>query len=121
MTTAAVWRVQLWLSEHLIEEHVAPAELAQEYANVIQLRIAGLPGRQLRCIPTEYADPAKAVSPSRTGETRINLGREVVVALATASPIRPEPSLPRPKAPPQTSGRVHSLQSGRPPAVPPRQ
>ncbi|MFI6827889.1 hypothetical protein ACIBG5_12360 [Kribbella sp. NPDC050241] len=64
MTTASVWRVQLWLGDHLIEEHVAPAELAQEYANVIQLRITGLPGRRLRCIPTEYAEPAVAVSPS---------------------------------------------------------
>jgi hypothetical protein len=45
------WRVQLWLDNHLIEEHIAPTELAQEYANVIRLRIAGLPARRLRCVP----------------------------------------------------------------------
>lgn len=61
VTTAALWRVQLWLGDHLIEEYVAPAELAQEYANVIQLRITGLPGRRLRCIP---AEPPIALSPS---------------------------------------------------------
>lgn len=51
MTTRDLWRVQLWLGDQLIEEHIAPAELAQEYANVIQLRIAGLPGRRLQCGP----------------------------------------------------------------------
>ncbi|GAA3559891.1 hypothetical protein GCM10022235_30240 [Kribbella ginsengisoli] len=45
------YSVQLWLGDHLVEEHIAPAELAQEFANVIQLRIAGLPGRRLRCFP----------------------------------------------------------------------
>ncbi|MFI5734216.1 hypothetical protein ACIA49_29140 [Kribbella sp. NPDC051587] len=42
------WKVQLWLGKHLIEEHVAPAELAEQYYNVLQLRIAGLANREIR-------------------------------------------------------------------------
>lgn len=45
------WRVELWLGDQLVEEHVAPASLAEHYANVIRLRIQGLPGRRLRCEP----------------------------------------------------------------------
>jgi hypothetical protein len=43
------WKVQLWLGSELIEEHVAPTALAEQYANVIRLRIQGLPDRHLRC------------------------------------------------------------------------
>jgi hypothetical protein len=50
-STSGHWKVQLWLGTHLIEEHVAPPELAQRYADVICLRIAGLPDRRLRCEP----------------------------------------------------------------------
>ncbi|MGW6276167.1 hypothetical protein [Kribbella sp. NPDC055071] len=46
-----LWKVQLWLGDHMVEEHVAPSELAEQYANVIRLRIRGLPGRRLRCEP----------------------------------------------------------------------
>jgi hypothetical protein len=46
-----LWSVQLWLGEHLIEEHSAPAELAEQYANVIRLRIHGLPNQRLVCRP----------------------------------------------------------------------
>ncbi|GAB2646676.1 hypothetical protein [Kribbella swartbergensis] len=49
MSQGEQWRVQLWLGEHLIEEHIAPAVLAEQYANVIRLRTRGLPGRRLRC------------------------------------------------------------------------
>lgn len=44
-----LWRVQLWLDKHLVEEHIACAPLAEQYANVIRLRIRGLPGRRLYC------------------------------------------------------------------------
>jgi hypothetical protein len=37
------------MGEHLIEEHLAPAALAEQYANVIRLRIQGLPERRLHC------------------------------------------------------------------------
>jgi hypothetical protein len=50
--------------EQLIEEHIAPAELAQTYADAIQLRIRALPGRRLYCIPAEYPESAIAASPS---------------------------------------------------------
>jgi hypothetical protein len=49
MADRELWRVQLWLGEYLIEEHIAPAALAEQYAHVINLRIHGLPGRYLRC------------------------------------------------------------------------
>lgn len=49
MTEREQWRVQLWLGDHLIEEHIAPTSLAAQYANVIRLRIRGLPGRRLNC------------------------------------------------------------------------
>ncbi|HEY3562656.1 MAG TPA: hypothetical protein VGL05_34555 [Kribbella sp.] len=48
-----LWRVQLWLDMHLIEEHIAPAALAEQYANVIRLRIRGQPGRRLHCEPVK--------------------------------------------------------------------
>lgn len=44
-----LWKVQLWLGDQLIEEHVAPPELAEQYAKVIRLRIHNLSGRLLRC------------------------------------------------------------------------
>ncbi len=49
--THELWRVQLWLADELIEEHIAPAALAEQYANVIRLRIHGLAGRRLHCAP----------------------------------------------------------------------
>jgi hypothetical protein len=49
MTEREQWRVQLWLDDRLIEEHIAPTELAQQYADVIKLRIEGLSGRRLHC------------------------------------------------------------------------
>jgi hypothetical protein len=48
MAEQELWRVQLWLGEYLIEEHIAPTALAEQYAHVINLRIHGLPGRHLR-------------------------------------------------------------------------
>lgn len=49
MAEQELWRVQLWLGEHLIEEHIAPAALAEQYTHVITLRTHGLPSRHLRC------------------------------------------------------------------------
>ena len=46
-----LWKVQLWLDDQLIEEHIAPPDLAEQYAKVIRLRIRNLPGRRLRCEP----------------------------------------------------------------------
>jgi hypothetical protein len=50
-------KVQLWLGEHLLEEHIAPTALAQGYADVIRLRIAGLADRRLRCKPLGVNEP----------------------------------------------------------------
>lgn len=61
------WKVQLWLGDMLIEEHIAPIELAQRYVDVIRLRINGLPARELRC-----------------------------VRLAECEPVHPEPTMPEP-------------------------
>jgi len=61
-----LWRVQLWLGDQLIEEHVAPAQLADQHANVIRMRIKGLPGRELRCSrvsPHELAQPPERLQP----------------------------------------------------------
>lgn len=52
------WKVQLWLGEHLIEEHIAPSELAQVYADVIRIRIAGLSDRRLKCAPVNINELA---------------------------------------------------------------
>ncbi|MGW6194822.1 hypothetical protein ACWF0M_01625 [Kribbella sp. NPDC055110] len=49
MAEQELWRVQLWLGDYLIEEHIAPTALAEQYAHVINLRIHGLPDRHLRC------------------------------------------------------------------------
>ncbi|MGZ0153664.1 hypothetical protein ACXJJ3_41805 [Kribbella sp. WER1] len=49
MPEQELWSVQLWLGEYLIEEHIAPTALAEQWAHVITLRIHGLPGRYLRC------------------------------------------------------------------------
>lgn len=49
MSGGEQWKVQLWLGNMLIEEHIAPAALAARYADVIRLRIHGLPNRHLRC------------------------------------------------------------------------
>jgi hypothetical protein len=48
MSDGEGWSVQLWLGDMLIEEHIAPSALADRYAEVIQLRIRGLPNRRLR-------------------------------------------------------------------------
>ena len=66
--TTGWYKVQLWLDDHMIEEHVAPTPLAQVYADVIKLRIAGLPGRRLKCEPAgvnELAYPAGTVHDPR--------------------------------------------------------
>lgn len=61
MAEQELWRVQLWLGEYLIEEHIAPRALAEQYAHVINLRIHGLPGRHLRCQRiTDAATPMPA-------------------------------------------------------------
>jgi hypothetical protein len=49
--TSGFWKVQLWLGENLVEEHVAPSELAEQYAQVIRIRIAGLKDRRLKIVP----------------------------------------------------------------------
>jgi hypothetical protein len=54
------WSIQLWLGDHLVEEHIAPAMLAEQYANVIRLRVQGLPGRRLRCEPLADQLPSPA-------------------------------------------------------------
>lgn len=65
MIHPVLWKVQLWLGDQLIEEHVAPPELAEQYANVIRLRIRNLPGRRLRCEPV--SDPAFATPQAEIG------------------------------------------------------
>lgn len=60
VTSDEMWRVQLWLADHLIEEHVAPTALAEQYANVIRLRIRGLSGRRLRCEPISSPELRRA-------------------------------------------------------------
>lgn len=49
MAEPELWRVQLRLGDYLVEEHIAPTALAEQYSHVITLRIHGLPGRHLRC------------------------------------------------------------------------
>jgi hypothetical protein len=61
-----LWKVQLWLGDHLIEEHVAPPALAEQYANVIRLRISNVPGRRLRCEPVSDPAPDPAANEIRT-------------------------------------------------------
>lgn len=65
MIHPVLWKVQLWLGDQLIEEHVAPPELAEQYANVIRLRIRNLPSRRLRCEPV--SDPALATQQAEVG------------------------------------------------------
>ncbi|WP_410786392.1 hypothetical protein [Kribbella sp. C-35] len=50
--------VQLWLGDMLIEEHVAPAAQAERYADVIRLRIQGLPNRHIGCERASVMDLA---------------------------------------------------------------
>lgn len=57
-TTSGFWKVQLWLGDRLVEEHVAPTKLAQMYADVIRLRIAGLSDRRLKCEPVSLNELA---------------------------------------------------------------
>ena len=56
--TSGFWKVQLWLGQHLLEEHIAPTALAQAYADVIRLRITGLAHRRLRCEPLDVHEAA---------------------------------------------------------------
>ncbi|MGZ0149189.1 hypothetical protein ACXJJ3_19125 [Kribbella sp. WER1] len=78
MNERQLWSVQLWLGEYLIEEHIAPAALAEQYAQVISLRIHGLPGRHLRCQritdTTAQSRPARdeIASPSWAGRSKPN-------------------------------------------------
>ena len=55
-----LWRVQLWLGDKLIEEHIGPPELAEQYATVLRLRIAGLSGRRIHCERAPESEPAYA-------------------------------------------------------------
>lgn len=66
MVDEQYWSVQIWLGEHLIEEHIAPTALAEQYANVIRLRIRALPGRRLRCEPVGNTMRPPWVAPTRT-------------------------------------------------------
>ena len=67
MTEQELWRVQLWLGDHLIEEHIAPTALAEQYVHVITLRIRGLPGRHLRC--QRITDTHKPAGAGRDSES----------------------------------------------------
>lgn len=69
MTEQELWRVQLWLDEYLIEEHIAPTALAAQYAHVINLRIHGLPGRHLRCQRVVAVAPQKPAGAGRDSES----------------------------------------------------
>ncbi|MER7247011.1 hypothetical protein [Kribbella sp. NPDC000426] len=69
MAEQELWRVQLWLGDYLIEEHVAPTALAEQYALVITLRIRGLPGRHLRCQRIAYAATQKPAGAGRDSES----------------------------------------------------
>lgn len=69
MAEQELWRVQLWLGEHLIEEHIAPTALAEQYAHVIALRIHGLPGRHLRCQRITGAATQKPAGAGRDSES----------------------------------------------------
>jgi hypothetical protein len=69
MAERELWRVQLWLGKHLIEEHIAPAALAEQYAHVINLRIHGLPGRHVRCQRIADATTHKPVGAGRDSES----------------------------------------------------
>ncbi|HZX05840.1 MAG TPA: hypothetical protein VFF46_23040, partial [Kribbella sp.] len=52
-----------------IEEHIAPAALAAQYAHVINLRIHGLPGRQLRCQRIADTAPQKPAGAGRDSDS----------------------------------------------------
>jgi hypothetical protein len=69
MTEQELWRVQLWLGDHLIEEHIALTALAEQYAHVMNLRIHGLPGRHLRCQRITAAAPQKPAGAGRDSES----------------------------------------------------
>jgi hypothetical protein len=69
MAEQELWRVQLWLGEHLIEEHIAPAALAEQYAHGINLRILGLLGRHLRCQRIADAASHKPAGAGRDSES----------------------------------------------------
>lgn len=69
MAEQELWRVQLWLDEYLIEEHIAPTALAKQYAHVITLRIHSLPGRHLRCQRIADAAPHKPAGAGRDSES----------------------------------------------------
>lgn len=73
MTEQELWRVQLWLGDYLIEEHIAPTALAEQYAHVITLRIHGLPGRHLRCQRITDAAPPKPACAGRDSESVLGL------------------------------------------------
>jgi hypothetical protein len=69
MAEQELWRVQLWLGDYLIEEHVAPTALAEQYAHVTTLRIRGLPGRHLRCQRIADAATHKPAGAGRDSES----------------------------------------------------
>lgn len=69
MTEQELWRVQLWLDEYLIEEHIAPTALAAQNAHLINLRIHDLPGRHLRCQRVADVAPQKPAGAGRDSES----------------------------------------------------
>jgi hypothetical protein len=81
-----LWKVQLWLGDQLIEEHIAPPDLAEQYANVIRLRIRNLPGRRLRCEPV--SEPATVAAQAEIRGPGTPLGPGVLRGVDTdRSPI----------------------------------
>ena len=69
MAEQELWRVQLWLGEYLVEEHIAPTALAEQYAHVITLRIHGPPDRHLRCQRITAAAAQKPAGAGRESES----------------------------------------------------
>ena len=69
MAEQDLWRVQLWLGEYLIEEHIVPTALAEQYAHVINIRIHGLSGRDLRCRRFTAAAAQKLAGAGRDSES----------------------------------------------------
>ncbi|MFF0270056.1 hypothetical protein [Kribbella sp. NPDC004536] len=54
-----VWKVQLWLGNQLIEEHIGSASSAQQHASYIRQRIDGRAGRRLTCERVQIDETAR--------------------------------------------------------------
>ncbi|MDX2969485.1 hypothetical protein PWY87_09095 [Kribbella solani] len=61
-----LWQVQLWLGDHLIEQHVAPPLAVEQRVRDLRLRVGVLPGREIRCARIE-SDLGPASKPVREG------------------------------------------------------